>query len=97
VSTETLLLIAALVSAISTAIIATYAVISHRLTNAINRQSDETVKRLEVQSTERHRELTDLYQAQIIAMMQTGPGAWSHMKEQIIEFNKHYRGQTKIF
>jgi hypothetical protein len=96
-TTEQLMVGSAIVSTIATVVIAIYTVISHCLTKTIQADAKHRDEKANSLLVRHHQELADLYQALVIATLESGVGQSSNMKPLIETFEKYYTGVTKIF
>ena len=80
------MLMATIAMAVATVIIAWYASCNYKLYRTIQEKD-----------TEHKEQISDLYQAIVIAILFSGPPSYARIEETIKEFNKHYKGKTKIF
>lgn len=80
------MLIAAIITSIATVIIAWYAYCNYRLYKVIQEKDAEYKE-----------QISDLYQAIVIATLLSGPSSYGGIEEAIKEFNRHYKGKTKVF
>jgi hypothetical protein len=61
------------------------------------KQTRDVYKRMEDSQKQSQEKISDLYQAIVIATLQSSNSAQEAMPGFIAEFSKHYKGKTKIF
>jgi len=77
---------ATIAMAVATVIIAWYAYCNYRL-----------YKTMQEKEIEYKEQISDLYQAIVIATLMSGPTSFADMGKTIEAFNSYYKGKTKIF
>lgn len=88
------LTISSTITAIATGVIAYYSYVSNKLSNAIRAQETNYRKTLEEMTDQHHKDLSDLYQAIVIATL---IGGHSSAEQTIKRFEELYSGTVKIF
>jgi len=79
------MIIAAIVTSIATIIIAWYASCNYKL-----------YKIIQEKNTEHKEQISDLYQAIVIATLLSGPTSTGGIEKAIQEFKSQYKGKTRI-
>ncbi len=82
------------VTALATGVIAYYSYVSNKLSNAIRAQEANYSEALEAMNKQHHKDLSDLYQAIVIATL---IGGHSTAEDTIKKFKNLYKGEFEIF
>jgi hypothetical protein len=85
------------ISAIATSVIAIYSIMSYKLAKEITKQDKSYRDSLENLTKNNQNELSDLYQAIVIATLMGGSGNTGVVKTLIDTFSEHYKGNIEIF
>ena len=83
------------IAAIATCVIAYYSYVSNKLANAIRAQEANYRQAMESMTEQHHKDLSDLYQAIVIATMIDGHCTTA--EDSIKKFNRLYSGEIEIF
>lgn len=86
-----------LITAIATCFIAYYSKVSSNLAKEIKNQDKSYRESLEKLTKLHHKDLSDLYQAIVIAMLMGGSSNSTVVTGLIKTFKEHYKGEIEIF